>query len=71
MLTLICLIFMIGIFGRLIGFAFQMAWGLTKILLTFVFLPVIILGCIFTGLFAVAIPILAIVGLVTLVASFA
>ena len=69
MLTFIFLICMLGIFGKLVGMAFEMAWGITKVVFTLVFLPVIILYFLFKGLIAVAIPILAVVGLVTLIES--
>jgi len=69
MFTFVFLICMFGIFGRLIGFAFDMAWGLTKVLFTLVFLPLIILFFLFKGLLYIAIPILAVVGLATLFKS--
>ena len=71
MLTIIVLIFMIAIFGNLIGVAIQMAWGLAKVLVTLVFLPLLILGFLFSGLFYIAIPILAIVGLVSVIKAIA
>ncbi|MBO6154770.1 MAG: hypothetical protein II091_04915 [Lachnospiraceae bacterium] len=71
LLTIIMLICMIGIFGKLLGFAIKMAWGLTKILFSFIFLPFILLVCIFTGLFYIAVPVLALVGLFTLICAVA
>ena len=69
MFTLIFLICMFGIFGKLVGMAFKMAWGITKIVFTLVFLPLIILACLFKGLMIIAVPLLAIVGLATVVSS--
>ena len=69
MFTFIFLICMFGIFGKLIGVAFEMAWGITKVVFTLVFLPIIILGCLIKGLLVLAVPLLAIVGLVTIIKS--
>ncbi|MCR4999905.1 MAG: hypothetical protein K6A05_08720 [Lachnospiraceae bacterium] len=69
MFTFIFLICMFGIFGKLIGVAFEMAWGITKVVFTLVFLPIIILGCLLKGLLVLAVPLLAIVGLVTIIKS--
>ena len=44
MLTLLFVICMFGIFGKLIGLAFKMTWGIAKVLFTLVFLPVILVG---------------------------
>ena len=71
MFTIIFLICMLGIFGKLVGFAFEMAWGVTKVLFTLVFLPVIILAFLFKGLVVLAVPLLAIVGAVTIFKSLA
>ena len=68
MLTLLFAIMMIGVFGRLAGFAFRMSWGLLRVLLTFVFLPGIIAAGFACGLLYLAFPILAVVGLVSLFA---
>lgn len=63
MFTTVCIILMIVVFGKLGLFAFKAAWGLTKVLLSLVFLPVILIGLILSGFFVVAIPVLVIVGL--------
>ena len=63
----ICLIF--GIFGKLIGLAFKMTWGIAKVLFTLVFLPVILIALVIGGLISIALPLLVIVGIVTLVGS--
>ena len=69
MLTLIFAIMMIGVFVRLIGFAIRLSWGFFKILLALIFLPGIIIAVYASGLLYLALPILAIVGLVSLVIS--
>ena len=67
MLTLLFLIMMIAVFGELIVFAFKAAWGITKVMLTLVFLPIILLFMCFGGLVQLAIPILIIVAIISFV----
>ena len=66
MLTLLFVICMLGIFGKLIGLAFKMTWGIAKVLFTLVFLPVILVGLARGGLLVVAFPLLIVVGIVSL-----
>ena len=66
MLTLLFLICMLGIFGKLLIFGLRAAWGVSKLILTVVFFPVILIGMVFAGLIYLAFPILIIVGIVTL-----
>ena len=69
MLTLIFAIMMIGVFGRLIGFAIRLSWGFFKILLALIFLPGIIIAVYASGLLYLALPVLAVVGLFSLIVS--
>ena len=66
MFTLLFVICMFGIFGKLIGLAFKMTWGIAKVLFTLVFLPVILVGLAMGGLLVVAFPLLIVVGIVSL-----
>ena len=66
MLTLLFVICVFGIFGKLIGLAFKMTWGIAKVLFTLVFLPVILVGLAMGGLLVVAFPLLIVVGIVSL-----
>ena len=66
MLTLLFVICMFGIFGKLIGLAFKMTWGIAKVLFTLVFLPVILVGLAMGGFLVVAFPLLIVVGIVSL-----
>ena len=66
MLTLLFVICMFGIFGKLIGLAFKMTWVIAKVLFTLVFLPVILVGLAMGGLLVVAFPLLIVVGIVSL-----
>ena len=68
MLSLLFTICMIWIFGKLLIFGVKAAWGISKLLLTVVFLPLILIGMVIGGLMSIAFPILIIVGIVALVA---
>ena len=67
MLTLLFFAMMIAVFGELIVFAFKAAWGITKVMLTLVFLPIALLFMFIGGLVNIAIPILAIIGIISLI----
>ena len=64
MLTLLMMIMFFVVFGKLIGFAFKVGWGMLKIAAYLIFLPAIVLMMIFGGLFYVALPILVVAGIV-------
>lgn len=66
MLTLIFLIFMFLIFGKILGFAIRAAWGISKIICTVVLLPLFLVGLVFMGLVGVAFPLLLVIGIVSL-----
>mgnify|MGYP000859160202 FL=1 len=67
MLTLLFVVLLLTIFGKLLIFAIKAAWGITKILLNIVLLPLIIIGMFAGGLTYLALIVLAIVGLVSLI----
>lgn len=66
MLTLLFVILMFGVFGKLIVFAFRATWGVTKILFTIVLLPIVLICMVIGGLITFALPILLIIGAMTL-----
>ena len=66
MFTLIFLILMFMIFGKLLVFAIKAAWGITKIIWTIVVLPIALIALVACGLIYIAVPVLAIVGIVSL-----
>ena len=68
-MTLLFIILMFAVFGKLIGLAFRMTWGVAKILFTLVFLPVILIALVIGGLVSLALPLLMIVGIITLAGS--
>ncbi len=67
MLTLLFIILMFGIFGKMIGLAFHATWGITKICFRLVFLPLVLIGLVLGGLIYIAIPLLVIAGIAMLV----
>ena len=67
MINLIFTIFMFLIFGNILMFAIRMAWGMTKVLFSLVFLPVFLIALVFAGLIKLAFPILAIIGLISII----
>lgn len=67
MITILFWVLMIAVFGRLLGLAIRMAWGLTKMICFFLFLPLILIVLVFVGLIYLAIPLLLIIGIVSLV----
>lgn len=66
MLGIIFFIFMILIFGNMMMFAIKMAWGITKVLGTLVFLPIFLIVLVLVGLLKLAFPILVIIGVISL-----
>ena len=70
MLNLLFAILMIMVFGKLIGFAIRAAWGISKVIVTLVFFPLILIGLVLGGLIYLALPILIVVGLVALFKGF-
>ena len=71
MLTFIFICLMFWIFGKLIGLSFKMTWGITKVLFTLVFLPVILIALAIGGLVTIALPILIVVGIISLICGVA
>jgi len=65
MITLF-IIFMLLIFGKLGIFALKAAWGITKLVFFLMFLPGILIVMAFAGLIYLALPLLIIVGIVSL-----
>ncbi len=69
MLTILFFILMIWVFWKLVKLSVKAAWGISKILFTLVFLPIILIVLVIAGFIYIAIPILAIVGVIALVSG--
>ena len=67
MLTILFLSLMIWVFWKLVKLSVKAAWGISKILFTLVLLPIILVVLVIAGFIYIAIPILAIVGVIALV----
>lgn len=66
MLKILFLILLFMVFGKILVFAIKATWGLSKIIVSVILLPLVLVGLVIKGLFAIALPILAIIGLFAL-----
>lgn len=69
MITLIFTILLFVIFGKLLIFGLKMAWGLSKLLITIVFLPFTLIAMVISGLISLALPILIVIGIYVFITS--
>lgn len=67
MFTILFTILTLIVFGKLLIFAVKASWGLARILVTVLFLPLVLIGLVVAGLVYLAVPILLIAGVVSLV----
>lgn len=65
MLTVLFIILMLVVFGKMFGFAMKATWGLTKIIFSIVLLPLFLIALVFMGLIWIALPILIVIGLIS------
>ena len=63
MLNFIFSIMMAVIFGRLLAFSVRFAWGIGRLLVTLLFMPLLLIGLAVRGLMYIAIPVLILVGI--------
>lgn len=66
MMTLLFMILFFSIFGKLAGFMFRATWSMVKVFFCMIFLPVILIGLALGGLIYIALPVLLIIGIVSL-----
>ena len=69
MLAFIFMVLLFMVFGKMLVFAVKAAWGVTKIVCTVVLFPLILIGMVVGGLIKIAVPVLLIVGVITLFMS--
>ena len=67
MLSILFSILMILVFGKILLFAIKAAWGVAKIITALIFLPVILIALVMSGLIFVALPILILIGILAFV----
>ena len=68
MLTFLFFILMLAVFGKILGFAIKATWGISKIIFSVVLLPLFLVGLVLKGLLTLALPILVIIGIISLIA---
>ena len=66
MLSFVFTILMFIVFGKLLIFAIKAAWGISRIVVSLVLLPLFLVGLVLKGLIALAFPLLIVIGLVVL-----
>lgn len=66
-MSILFVLLMLVVFGGLLGLAVKLTWGVAKILLFIVFLPLVLIGLVAGGLIFIALPILIIIGVGALV----
>ena len=66
MLTILFFVLFFMIFGKLVGFAFKATWGIMKVMLYMVFMPLVLISMVIGGFVYIALPILVIIGIVSL-----
>lgn len=66
MLSLLFSVLMICVFGKLLVAAFKLTWGVTRIAFSLVLLPIALIAMVVGGLIYIALPLLVVIGLVSL-----
>lgn len=66
MLELLFIVLMITIFGKMFIFGMKATWGITKIIFSLVLLPIALIGLVVGGLVSLALPILLVVGAISM-----
>ena len=67
MFTLLFTILTFLVFGKLLIFAVKASWGLARILVTIIFLPLVLIGLVVAGVIYLAVPLLVIAGIISLI----
>lgn len=68
MWTILFSILLLMVFGKILVFAVKAAWGVSKIVVSLVLLPISLVGLVFAGLMQLALPLLVIIGVISLFA---
>ena len=71
LLTILFLALVFGFIGKVIGFAFEFSWSLIKVLFGAVIFPVVLISLVFSGLIAIAFPLLIVAIVISFVANAA
>lgn len=68
MLSVLFMIMMLVVFGKILGFALKATWGITKIIFFIVLLPIVLIALVFMGLLWIAFPVLLMIGIISIFA---
>lgn len=71
MLSILFVLLLIAITGRMASLAIRMTWGISKIFLRVILFPLLMLGLAFYGLIYLILPILIVIGIISLSSSAA
>ena len=69
MLTFLFFILLLSIFGHLLIVGIKAAWGLGKIIVNIVGIPLLLILLVFSGLLKIAFPLLLVIGVVALISE--
>lgn len=67
MWSIIFIILMFVVFGKLLEFAIKATWSISKIVVSLIMLPLFLIGLLLSGLIVLALPILLVVGIIVFV----
>ena len=67
MWSIIFIILMLVVFGKILKFAIKATWGIAKIIVSLVLLPLILVGLVLSGPIVLALPLLIVVGIIAFV----
>ena len=67
MFELLFFVLLIMTFGKVLKFAIKAAWGVSKIVVSVVLLPIALIGLVLQGLLVIALPILVIIGVLAII----
>ena len=62
MLSLLFIILMFSVFGKILHMAIKLTWGITKVVFTLIFLPFIVIGLAVAGFMYLSILVLIVAG---------
>ena len=67
MLTLLFWVLMFMVFGKILKFAIKATWGISKICVSLILLPVSLIFLVLKGMLVLAFPILLVIGIIALI----
>lgn len=69
MFTIFFIALLLWFIGSVLRLAIRATWGITKIVFSLIVLPVVAIVAAFAGLMTIALPVLLVVGIITLIAN--